>query len=799
MRLINTEEYQVHDFFDTLSIPRYAILSHCWGADEVCFGDLRDPSLASEKLGLQKVKESCLQAGNLGFQWLWVDLACVDRSSSAELSEAINSMFNWFRQSQACIVYLSDVDYVEDIQEQEKNIRQSQWMRRPWTLQELIAPQNMRFYAANWILIGTKESLLPLLSEVTQVDKAVLENAEHLSGFSIGRIMSWAANCEASRVEDIAYSLLGLFGVSMPIIYGEGQKAFTRLQEKIFKRSDDATLFAWQSPNSNHKYRGLFSISPYEFAHFARQPKTTPLRIHGDVYFSHGGVTIESDFGVLGGAEQDLVLMLYGGKPSDDRPCIGIVFHDCDGRFVRSAAQLILSHLDLPKRAKKIRIQYEVDLRTSSRYVKDLAQLRAYRHSFETPRGANTSRRTSSLDYFIPPFSLNHSQTTASQSPSLSYICASHETKSADNENAWSVTESNFTDIRVFGREPGVAFNQIQDNSTFSMQEHRAISEGQFNDRPEADCLSNHGNERLQPLISYSFERSGNDSPNEDMDFFDSLPPDIPRLNTKHAFATVKDELASFARAEFSSTILQTTRHTSKRAKDTGFVPAHKRLKSTSGSHVAVKQLTDSENEDTVVVHHYRPLTEPGFSCPYYVHSPRDHQSCLTRADLRDVRDVKQHLWVAHRRCPFCPICREIFPTAADCDQHIKARSCAVRTEPDIEGITTEQMKLLARRPDLELSQEESWFAVWDVVFPGAPRPPQARLSGLIESGVCHLRDYWARRGGRVISKFLEARGLTNYDMEDEERSLEALYVAVLDQMIDEMVAEPRESRDAEV
>jgi len=283
------------------------------------------------------------------------------------------------------------------------------------------------------------------------------------------------------------------------------------------------------------------------------------------------------------------------------------------------------------------------------------------------------------------------------------------------------------------------------------------------------------------------------------MDFFDSLPPDIPRLNTEHAFATVKDELASFARAEFSSTILQTTRHTSKRAKDTGFVPAHKRLKSTSGSHVAVKQLTDSENEDTVVVHHYRPLTEHGFSCPYYVHNPRDHQSCLTRADLRDVRDVKQHLWVAHRRCPFCPICREIFPTAADCDQHIKARSCVVRTEPDIEGITTEQMKLLARRPDPELSQEESWFAVWDVVFPGAPRPPQARLSGLIESSVCHLRDYWARRGGRVISKFLEARGLTNYDMEDEERSLEALYVAVLDQMIDEMVAEPRESRDAEV
>jgi Heterokaryon incompatibility protein (HET) len=796
MRLINTEEYQIHDFFDTLSIPRYAILSHCWAADEVCFRDLRDPSLASEKLGLQKVKEFCLRAGYLGFQWLWIDTACVDRSSSAELSEAINSMFSWFRQSQACIVYLGDVEYVEDIEEQEKKIRQSQWMRRSWTLQELIAPQDVRFYAANWMQIGTKESLLPLLSEVTQVDKAVLEDAEHLSNFSIGRIMSWAANCVVSRVEDTAYSLLGLFGVNMPIYYGEGQKAFTRLQEKIFKRSDDASLFAWQSPTSSHQYRGLFSISPHEFAHFATQPKTTPLRINGDVYFSHGGVTIESDFGVIGGAEQDLVLMLSGGKPSEDRPYIGIVFHDCDGRFVRSAAQLILSHLDLPKRARKIRILHEVDLRTSSGFAKDLARLRTYRHSSERPRRGSTSRQTSSLDYFIPPFSSKRSQTTASQSSALSYTYATHETKSGDNENAWSIAESNLTDIRVFGREPGLAFDQRQDNTNFSMQKHRAKSEDKFNNRTS---LSNRDHERPQPPISYAFERSDSDSPSEDMELFDSLPPDIPRLNPEHAFAAVKDELASSALAEFSSTILQATKQTGKRGKGAGFVTAHKRLKFTSDSHAAVEQVTDSENEDTVVVHHRRPLTEPGFSCPYYAHNPQGHQSCLTRADLQDVRDVKQHLWIVHRRSPFCPICREIFQTTADCDQHIKARSCVMRTEPDIEGITTEQMRLLARRPDPELSQEESWFAVWDVVFSGAPRPSQARLSGLVESGVCRLRDYWARRGGLVISKFLEARGLTNYDVEDEERSLEALYVAVLEQMIDEMVAELREPRGAEV
>jgi hypothetical protein len=113
---------------------------------------------------------------------------------------------------------------------------------------------------------------------------------------------------------------------------------------------------------------------------------------------------------------------------------------------------------------------------------------------------------------------------------------------------------------------------------------------------------------------------------------------------------------------------------------------------------------------------------------------------------------------------------------------------------PDIEGISIEQMELLARRLNAELSQEEKWFAVWDVVFPEVPRPPQARLSAPLESDVCRLRDYWARQGRQVIAKFLEDKGLTDYyEMEDEERSLEALYIAVLNQMIDEMAAEPRE------
>ncbi|OIW27820.1 hypothetical protein CONLIGDRAFT_551906, partial [Coniochaeta ligniaria NRRL 30616] len=173
-----------------------------------------------------------------GLAYVWIDTICIDKSSSAELSEAINSMFKWYRNAAICYAYLSDVPQVR--------LEYSRWFTRGWTLQEMIAPQELRFYDANWDALGTKSDLLDRLCDITGVDTTALRGG-NLRFFSVARKMSWASRRQTTREEDIAYCLLGIFDISMPLLYGEGSKAFIRLQEQIIKEYDDESLFAWRS------------------------------------------------------------------------------------------------------------------------------------------------------------------------------------------------------------------------------------------------------------------------------------------------------------------------------------------------------------------------------------------------------------------------------------------------------------------------------------------------------------------------------------------------------------------------
>ena len=167
---------------------------------------------------------------------------CIDKTSSAELTEAINSMFRWYKSSEVCYVYLSDVSSCDYILEQFKKAR---WFQRGWTLQELIAPDNVIFHSKEWHQFGTKAGLSAFISDITNIDPLFLDS-ENLASASIAQKMSWASKRETSRPEDIAYCLLGIFDVNMPLIYGEGSKAFLRLQEEIITTYPyDFTIFAW--------------------------------------------------------------------------------------------------------------------------------------------------------------------------------------------------------------------------------------------------------------------------------------------------------------------------------------------------------------------------------------------------------------------------------------------------------------------------------------------------------------------------------------------------------------------------
>ncbi|RYO78875.1 hypothetical protein DL764_010078 [Monosporascus ibericus] len=222
-------------------IPRYAILSHRWGMEEVTFKDLMDGTGPS-KQGYDKIRFCSDQAQRDGLDHFWVDTCCIDKSSSAELTEAINSMFQWYRNATKCYVYLDDVSKPAlqtgnkpNYQLWEPDLRRSKWFTRGWTLQELLAPASVEFFSREGARLGTKRSLELPISDITGIPLKVLRGSPLLD-CTVPERMAWAEPRQTTRDEDKAYSLLGIFDVQMPLIYGEGkEKAFKRLQEEIDK------------------------------------------------------------------------------------------------------------------------------------------------------------------------------------------------------------------------------------------------------------------------------------------------------------------------------------------------------------------------------------------------------------------------------------------------------------------------------------------------------------------------------------------------------------------------------------
>ena len=278
MWVLDTETLKVQELHDSRA-TEYAILSHTWEpTGEVNFQDLVNLEAAKEKPGFDKVHKTCEIALAKKIRHAWVDTCCIDKTSSAELSEAINSMFRWYQDAYVCYVYLSDFDPIPDtVGERErlstvhKQLGRCKWFTRGWTLQELIAPKKMDFFDRDWNLIGGKKDLVRILSDITKIDASILLDSSGLYDVPVARKMSWASGRQTRRPEDRAYSLLGIFDINMPMLYGEGSKAFLRLQQQIASGSNDMSLFAWKfEPGSTAdcpQFSGLFANSPDDFSH----------------------------------------------------------------------------------------------------------------------------------------------------------------------------------------------------------------------------------------------------------------------------------------------------------------------------------------------------------------------------------------------------------------------------------------------------------------------------------------------------------------------------------------------------
>jgi hypothetical protein len=280
MRLINTVTLQLEDF--TLrDIPPYAILSHTWAEDEVSFQDMLtgNQNLRS-KQGYAKIVETCRLAVEQSLGYAWIDTCCIDKSSSAELTESINSMFGYYARASICFAHLVDLQPGMS----EESIGACRWFTRGWTLQELIAPRVLSIYDRCWNYVGSRASLIDIISATTRIPAAALLSQAWIpSSFSIAERMSWASRRCTTRKEDMAYCLLGLFDINMSLIYGEGPRAFQRLQEEILKRDTDMTIFLWKPRpevfNLEPAIQGisLLASSPAEFS---ESSGITPLVIH---------------------------------------------------------------------------------------------------------------------------------------------------------------------------------------------------------------------------------------------------------------------------------------------------------------------------------------------------------------------------------------------------------------------------------------------------------------------------------------------------------------------------------------
>ncbi|PVH72247.1 HET-domain-containing protein [Cadophora sp. DSE1049] len=236
MRLLNTITLKLESFFGR-ELPIYAILSHTWGDEEVTLQDMVNPVEAESKPGYAKLRGCCKKAAEDGYAYVWIDACCIDKTSSAELSEAINSMYIWYKNSDVCYVHLSDVETPFEA------FKHSRWFTRGWTLQELIAPRTVEFYTATWEEIGTKQSLGDEIALITGIESRVLQGSD-LAAHHVAEKMSWAASRITTRVEDMSYCLLGIFNIHMPLLYGEGKRAFIRLQKEILRTTDDYTILA---------------------------------------------------------------------------------------------------------------------------------------------------------------------------------------------------------------------------------------------------------------------------------------------------------------------------------------------------------------------------------------------------------------------------------------------------------------------------------------------------------------------------------------------------------------------------
>lgn len=250
MRLLHVKTLQFSEFVDDATRPKYVIASHRWTADEASYKEVKDgiaaQELAADNAGHRKVKAFAryVREKVASVDWLWIDTCCINKESDAELSYSINSMFKWYRNAELCLVFLAGVVDVADSATVSPasawaSFEQDEWFRRGWTLQELLAPRLVVFVTKDWHVIGRKgypssscegtsvdlgPDLGSRLAKITGVPERVLNDWGASIDMSVEEKLRWMEGRSTTRPEDMSYALFGILGITLSVIYGEGQE-----------------------------------------------------------------------------------------------------------------------------------------------------------------------------------------------------------------------------------------------------------------------------------------------------------------------------------------------------------------------------------------------------------------------------------------------------------------------------------------------------------------------------------------------------------------------------------------------
>lgn len=779
MHLLNTETLELHDFAGPL--PSYSVLSHAHGNDDIAFKDFRNPEILPHKPGFYRLRQACSQALSHGSKWLWSDAVCIDRDSSAALTEAFNSLAKIHRDCTFSIVYLEDLPPGDCLDgDLEKRLANCAWLRNVWVLPQLILPKRSFIYNRNWTEIGTKASLALELSSATSIEKSVLINPSALGEYSIAKRISWASQLEASRPEDRAFALLGILGVHMPIVYGEGHLAFTRLQEEILRDTTDYSLFAWR-PGVPQEYRGLLAYSPAEFQHFHKGPNG-PFRIRGEVQPISAGIIIHAHFHKVG---HDIVLPLENTEGF----IYSIRLSKSGHGFVRTCSTSTISLGQFSWLQQPSKMDPESDPKHPERGSGQGVVLRVCVKRDVTTSSCDTANEPppgtrSAHEPLSPADSVLSSpwESRCHYSPTPS---SSHDTDPETNHQKVSspnlvegIKQVEDSEVSIAGTQAG-SIDEIDIHPSCGLNCERRIETSKW-------VYASAGSENSSATDARVCVQGRGSSISTDGISVAAATSTPRTLDADHPLLAAVPILVDSLMKRFDS---QPYKESPKRSIICQNIQGRKRTRlSCSESYVDVQQPLDSEDIDNPVVQHMRER-DTNFACPFYLRDKQSHRICLTRYQLRNMEDVREHLWAVHRQPLFCPTCGQTFTKTPDCNSHIRSRICNRQsTFPTFQGVTISQIQELARQADLPLSMESRWFAMWQTIFPHAEMPPSWLYTTEAELIVCALREFWSKHKHSIVESFLKSHVLQVHTLSDEGEVLEELYNTVLNEGIDKIL-----------